>query len=101
MHFDYLQCSFAAGRFISILVSVFLVPDKMLFVNLVGDLKQPEKQLILIHSLIHTLFRSYMRMSANLRYQDSGDTYIIRSGMLVGKVDLNPQESVALVVFGL
>lgn len=29
-------CSFAVGRFISILVSVFLVPDKMLFVNLFG-----------------------------------------------------------------
>lgn len=29
-------CSFAAGRFISIVVSVFLVPDKMLFVNLFG-----------------------------------------------------------------
>ncbi|CAH3171328.1 unnamed protein product [Porites evermanni] len=30
-------CSFAAGRFISILISVFLVPDKMLFVNLFGS----------------------------------------------------------------
>jgi len=29
-------CLFAVGRFISILVSVFLVPDKMLFVNLFG-----------------------------------------------------------------
>lgn len=32
----YFQCLFAVGRFISILVSVFLVPDKMLFVNLVS-----------------------------------------------------------------
>lgn len=36
--FRYLQCSFAVGRFISILVSVFLVPDKMLLVNLVSQL---------------------------------------------------------------
>ena len=36
--FRLLQCSFAVGRFISILVSVFLVPDKMLFVNLVSQL---------------------------------------------------------------
>ena len=35
--FRYLQCSFAVGRFISIFVSVFLVPDKMLFVNLVSQ----------------------------------------------------------------
>ena len=37
--FRHLQCSFAVGRFISILVSVFLVPDKMLFVNLVSQIR--------------------------------------------------------------